>query len=121
MPLHHTVCRPMAPGCLSPILGASSGLCGVGHLCPPLGILYKPAGRPSEGTSGLYAHRALQGSQSPGPVEGITNWTFFRPALRMHHADAYIYFCEAGLVLRGPHQMLPSRFLSALTLINSAI
>ena len=48
-------------------------------------------------------------------------WSFFRPTLRMHHPDYHLQFCGAGLVFRGPHQLLPSQFLSALTLINSAI
>ena len=75
---------------------------------------------PSKAPSSTF-HRALWSPQPPCPVEGVADWTFFKPALRMHHPDFHLQFCGAGLVLRGPHQMLPSKFLSALTLINSAL
>ena len=67
------------------------------------------------------SHRALWGQQLPCPVEGITDWTFSRPTLRMHHADTYVPFCGVGLVLRGPHQMLSPQFLNTLALVNSAV
>ena len=67
------------------------------------------------------SHRALWGQQSPCPVEGVTDWSFPRPTLRMHHADTYVQFRGAGLVLRGPHQMLSPPFLNALNLVNSAV
>ena len=75
-----------------------------------------PCGAPSS-----TFHRALWGPQPPCQVEGVAAWSFFKPTLRMHHPDYHLQFCGAGLVLRGPHQLLPSQFLSALTLINSAI
>ena len=81
-----------------------------------VGLRYREMCNPSSAS-----HRALWGQQSPNPVEGVVDWTFSRPALRMHHPDTYVQFCGAGLVLRGPHQMLSRRILDALTLVNSTV
>mmetsp|Transcript_125693 Transcript_125693/g.217938 ORF Transcript_125693/g.217938 Transcript_125693/m.217938 type:complete len:156 (-) Transcript_125693:50-517(-) len=74
-----------------------------------------------ERTSAATFHRALWGPPFPNPTEGIADWVFSRPALRMHHEDAHVQFCGAGLVLRGPGQMLPRPFLEALSVINSVV
>ena len=81
-----------------------------------VGLRYREMCIPSSAS-----HRALWGQKSLTPVEGVVDWTFSRPALRMHHPDTYVQFCGAGLVLRGPHQMLSRRILDALTLVNSTV
>ena len=59
------------------------------------------------------------GDQGPFTADFDAPWRVAAP--RVHHADVYVQFCGAGLVLRGPRQMLPSPFLNALSLVNSAV
>ena len=71
------------------------------------------------GSSASTLHRALWGPQPAGPIEGVSDWTFARLALRQFPAGNHVQFCGAGLILHGPAQLLPAFIRHALSLINS--